>query len=120
MGTCAFYILKQNKVEGNTELGKISGISRKIRVKINVSVTKSQFPENNEKYNNSSPHCPTFGHNVLLRASQKHIYGNFEILTFYSLFAHFGSKLAFLVNFDHFLHKKGVKYHNFANSINIS
>ena len=70
------YFIKK-KVGGNTDFGKKSGISRQIRAKINISVTKSQFPENHEKCNNSSPNCPNkliFGHKVLLRGPQKSIH----------------------------------------------
>ena len=59
---------------------KKSVISRQIRANINISVTKSQFPKNYEKCNNSSANCPnklTFGHKVLLRGPQK-VWGEFS------------------------------------------
>ena len=88
---------------------KKSGISRQIRAEINILVTKSQFPENHEKCNNSSPNCLNkliFGHKLLLRGPQKSIHWIFEILSFCPFFGHFWVKMGI---FRQFWPKNGQK-----------
>ena len=98
------------KIWWHTDFGKKSGISRQIRAKINISVTKSQFPENHEKCNNSSPNCLNkliFGHKLLLRGPQQ-VYIEFsKFWVFAPFLAILGSKLAFLADFRAILVRNG-------------
>ena len=91
------WVLHSKKSWRKYRFWKKSDFSRQIRAKINISVTKSQFPENHEKCNNSSPNCLNkliFGHKLLLRGPQKIVHWIFEILRFCPFFGHFWVKIA--------------------------
>ena len=67
MSTCAFFIfIPRKKSKEILILEKKSCFSCQICAKINISVTKSQFQENHEKYNKL-----IFGHKILLSGPPK-------------------------------------------------